>query len=81
MASCVLGQYPIVSPPLVVEESHLAKFAGAIERVAELMHTSTSVWTEALGLARRVINTIYIGIHRLEYNDLKKWLKWAARRG
>jgi ornithine--oxo-acid transaminase len=47
-----------VSPPLVVEESHLEKFVSAIEQVVELMHTSTSFWTEALGLARRVINTI-----------------------
>ena len=47
-----------VAPPLVIEESQLDEFVRAIEQVVELMHTSSSFWTQALGLARRVINTI-----------------------
>jgi ornithine--oxo-acid transaminase len=47
-----------VSPPLVVEESHLERFVSGIKQVVELMHTSSSFWTEALGLARRVIGSI-----------------------
>ena len=47
-----------VAPPLVIEESQLDEFVRGIEQVVELMHTSSSFWTQALGLARRVINTI-----------------------
>jgi ornithine--oxo-acid transaminase len=42
------------TPPLVVEECHIEKFVAAVSSVVELMHTSASFWTEALGLARRV---------------------------
>jgi ornithine--oxo-acid transaminase len=45
-----------VAPPLVVTEAQLGKFAGAVREVVDLMHNSTSFWTEALGLARRVMN-------------------------
>ena len=45
-----------VAPPLVVSEEQLDRFVEAIREVVELMHTSPSFWTEALGLARRVIN-------------------------
>lgn len=45
-----------VAPPLVVTEEQLNRFAGAITEVVDLMHHSASFWTEALGLARRVIN-------------------------
>jgi ornithine--oxo-acid transaminase len=45
-----------VAPPLVVTEKQLEKFAGAVREVVDLMHTSASFWTEALGLARRVMN-------------------------
>ena len=44
-----------VAPPLVVTEEHLEKFAGAVREVVDLMHNSTSFWTEPLGLARRVM--------------------------
>jgi ornithine--oxo-acid transaminase len=47
-----------VSPPLVVEEAHLEKFVSAIGQVVKLMHTSSAFWTEALGIARRVIGSI-----------------------
>lgn len=45
-----------VAPPLVATEEHLDHFVKSIGAVTELMHTSTSFWSEALGLARRAIN-------------------------
>ncbi|HEY6292070.1 MAG TPA: aspartate aminotransferase family protein [Terriglobia bacterium] len=45
-----------VAPPLVVEDSQLEEFASKVAEVVRLMHTSSSFWTEALGLARRVAN-------------------------
>ena len=47
-----------VAPPLVIEEAQLECFVSAIAQIAELMHSSASFWTEALGMARRVINSI-----------------------
>jgi ornithine--oxo-acid transaminase len=47
-----------VAPPLMIEEVELDQFVSGIEKVVELMHTSASFWTEALGLARRVVNSI-----------------------
>ena len=44
------------APPLVVEESDVRAFVVAIRQVVDEMHHTTSFWTEALGLARRVIN-------------------------
>jgi ornithine--oxo-acid transaminase len=44
------------APPLIVEESQIDEFVRAITAVVDLMHTSASFWTEALGLARRVVN-------------------------
>ncbi|MDP9112334.1 MAG: aspartate aminotransferase family protein [Acidobacteriota bacterium] len=44
------------APPLVVEERQIDEFVRAMTAVAELMHTSASFWTEALSLARRVVN-------------------------
>ncbi len=45
-----------VAPPLMVSESQIDDFADAIRATVELMHNSGSFWTEALGLARRVMN-------------------------
>jgi ornithine--oxo-acid transaminase len=45
-----------VAPPLVVSEEQLDRFVVAARDVVELMHTSSSFWTEALGLAGRVMN-------------------------
>ena len=45
-----------VAPPLLVTPAQLDRFAAAITEVVDLMHTSASFWTEALGLARRVVN-------------------------
>jgi len=45
-----------VAPPLVVTESQLDEFVEAIRQVVDLVHNSNVFWTEALGLARRVVN-------------------------
>ncbi|HXJ42542.1 MAG TPA: aminotransferase class III-fold pyridoxal phosphate-dependent enzyme, partial [Bryobacteraceae bacterium] len=43
-----------VAPPLVVTEAQLDRFVDAVRDVVELMHTSATFWSEALGMARRV---------------------------
>lgn len=45
-----------VAPPLVVTEGEMSEFVDAVRAVVELAHSSTSFWSEALGLARRAIN-------------------------
>jgi ornithine--oxo-acid transaminase len=45
-----------VAPPLIVEDSHLDAFVQAVAEVVECMHSSPAFWSEALGLARRVIH-------------------------
>jgi ornithine--oxo-acid transaminase len=47
-----------VAPALVITESQIDEFLDAIEAIVDLMHASTGFWTEALGMARRVINVI-----------------------
>jgi ornithine--oxo-acid transaminase len=44
------------APPLVVEEREIDGFVNALRDVVDLMHSSSSFWTEALGLARRVMD-------------------------
>jgi len=44
------------APPLTIEERHIDSFVRSITRVVDLMHTSGSFWTEAIGLARRTLN-------------------------
>ncbi len=44
------------APPLIVTGGQLDDFVSAIREVVELMHTSTSFWSEAIGLARRAVN-------------------------
>jgi ornithine--oxo-acid transaminase len=44
------------APPLVVTELQIAEFVSAIGNVVDLIHTSTSFWSEALGLAQRAVN-------------------------
>ena len=46
-----------VAPPLIIEDTHLDEFVRAVGEVVECMHSSSAFWTEALGLARRVIKT------------------------
>jgi ornithine--oxo-acid transaminase len=45
-----------VAPPLVVTEQQMQEFVSAIRDIVEVMHSSSSFWTEALGLARRALN-------------------------
>ena len=45
-----------VAPPLVVSEVQVQEFVEAIHEVVDLMHNSNAFWSEALGLARRVVN-------------------------
>jgi ornithine--oxo-acid transaminase len=45
-----------VAPPLVVTSSQISEFVAAVRGAVELAHTSSSFWSEALGLARRAIS-------------------------
>ena len=45
-----------VAPPLVVTEGQLNEFVEAVRDVVDLMHNSSTFWSEALGLARRAVN-------------------------
>jgi ornithine--oxo-acid transaminase len=45
-----------VAPPLVVTHDEINEFVAAIRDVVEWMHSSPAFWTEALGLAKRVVN-------------------------
>jgi ornithine--oxo-acid transaminase len=44
------------APPLTVTESEIEQFVDAVHDVVELMHSSSSFWTDALGMARRAMN-------------------------
>jgi ornithine--oxo-acid transaminase len=43
------------SPPLLVKEREADEFVRAMKNVVEMMHSSATFWSEALGLAKRVI--------------------------
>lgn len=45
-----------VAPPLVIQREQVDEFVTAVQQVVEVMHSSTAFWSEALGMARRVIN-------------------------
>ncbi len=45
-----------IAPPLVASAEQIEEAASAVRDVVELIHTSTSFWTDALSLARRVMN-------------------------
>ena len=45
-----------VAPPLIVKQREAAEFVGAVKEVVEMMHSSGTFWSEALGLARRVMH-------------------------
>ena len=45
-----------VAPPLVVREQEADEFVRAATEVVESMHSSNTFWTEALGMARRVMD-------------------------
>ena len=44
------------APPLVVTEDEIDQYVESVRDVVELVHTSSSFWTDALGIARRAIN-------------------------
>jgi ornithine--oxo-acid transaminase len=43
-------------PPLVVTEAQIDCFVDAIHSVVDLVHSSNTFWSEALGLARRAVH-------------------------
>jgi ornithine--oxo-acid transaminase len=45
-----------VAPPLMIAEAYLDHFVDAVRDVVDQVHNSNAFWTEALGLARRVVN-------------------------
>jgi ornithine--oxo-acid transaminase len=45
-----------VAPPLLVENEQLDEFVAKLDEVVQLVHASSTFWSEALGLARRVAN-------------------------
>ena len=45
-----------VAPPLVVQDTQVDKFVDAIKEVVENMNSSTTFWSEALGMALRAVN-------------------------
>lgn len=45
-----------VAPPLVLSRAELNEFVLAVRDVVELMHSSTSFWTEAVVLAKRAMS-------------------------
>lgn len=44
------------APPLVVTDQQIDAFVAAIRDVVDQAHTSSTFWSEALGMARRAIN-------------------------
>ncbi len=44
-----------VAPPLIVKEQEADEFVTAAKDVVDIMHASGTFWSEALGLARRVV--------------------------
>ena len=47
-----------VAPPLIVTDDQLEQFVAALGDIVELMHSGGRFWSEALGMARRVIGAI-----------------------
>jgi ornithine--oxo-acid transaminase len=45
-----------IAPPLIINEEQIAEFVAAVRNVVELIHSSMEFWTDALNLARRVMN-------------------------
>ena len=45
-----------MAPSLVVTEGQVDEFVCKLARVVESIHSSATFWSEALGLARRVVN-------------------------
>jgi ornithine--oxo-acid transaminase len=48
-----------ISPPLVISDAQIDRFVAAVEQVVQLMHrSSSSFWSEAMGIAQRVVKSI-----------------------
>jgi ornithine--oxo-acid transaminase len=47
-----------VAPALTVNEQQAEEFVDALAEVVELMHSGGSLWSEPLGMVRRIIRTI-----------------------
>ncbi len=45
-----------VAPPLTATEEQVDRFVASMKEVVELIHTSPSFWSDAIGLAKRVVN-------------------------
>jgi len=45
-----------VAPPLIVSEAEIDRFVTSIGEVVDLIHSSSTFWSDALGLAKRAIN-------------------------
>jgi len=45
-----------VAPPLTATEEQVERFVRSMRSVVELIHTSASFWSDAVGLAKRVAN-------------------------
>ncbi len=44
------------APPLVIREEQIDEFVAAVREVVEFVHSSVTFWSDALNLARRVVN-------------------------
>jgi ornithine--oxo-acid transaminase len=47
-----------IAPPLIVTDEQLERLVCALGEIVEMMHTRRQFWSEALGMARRVIGAI-----------------------
>ena len=47
-----------IAPPLIATDAQLDELTSAVGTVVELMHRSSSFWSEALGIAQRVFTSI-----------------------
>jgi ornithine--oxo-acid transaminase len=47
-----------ISPPLMIDDAQLDHFVTSLAQVVDLMHTSGKFWSEALGIAQRVVKSI-----------------------
>jgi ornithine--oxo-acid transaminase len=45
-----------VAPPLVIKDEQIEEFVSKVKEVLESVHSSGAFWSEALGLAQRVMN-------------------------
>jgi alkylresorcinol/alkylpyrone synthase len=66
------------APPLVATEEHIQRFTRAVKETVHQMHHSTSFWSEALGLARPLMD--YYGM--TTFGDTNNaWIECAEELG